>query len=271
MKDLFKTVKMISDNKSIIVNWPSLGDASENFGDKLTPFLVEQISKQATYSSMEVCNFFNKPVYKVIGSSLGNSHDDNSIVWGTGFISYKSIPKYKPRKIYAVRGPLTRNKFLKHDIDCPEVFGDPALLLPRYLDVNVPKIKEVGFVPHFREANLPILLSLKKLPFVEVISIKSSIIDFIRAIKSCKRVVTSSLHALIVCDTFEIPSLWVSLSSNVLGDGFKFHDYYSSIGYEGISARSFKNNAEFENLIQETKTHKLNIDLEKLLNSCPFL
>jgi hypothetical protein len=36
----------------------------------------------------------------------------DDIVWGTGCIDYGQIGKI-PKKIYAVRGPLTRNELLK--------------------------------------------------------------------------------------------------------------------------------------------------------------
>lgn len=63
----------------------------------------------------------------------------NTEVWGAGIISENSLLKEKPSKVYAVRGPLTRQRLIKEGIDCPEIYGDPALLIPYYYRPKVTK------------------------------------------------------------------------------------------------------------------------------------
>ena len=47
---------------------------------------------------------------------------------------------------------------------------------------------------------------------------------------SCECIISSSLHGLIIADSYCVPNKRVILTNRVSGDGFKFHDYYSSFG-----------------------------------------
>lgn len=49
-------------------------------------------------------------------------------------------------------------------------------------------------------------------------------------IGSCEYVLSSSLHGLIISDSFGIPNLHIKVTNNMRGDGFKFEDYYSGFG-----------------------------------------
>jgi len=70
--------------------------------------------------------------YLFIGSVLIDKFvDSKTIVWGTGMLKPQKLTN-KPSKVYAVRGPKTRKILLDSGISCPEIYGDPALLLPYY-------------------------------------------------------------------------------------------------------------------------------------------
>jgi pyruvyltransferase len=66
--------------------------------------------------------------YLVIGSTIDLLCKDNTEVWGAGIIYGEQVLKIKPKKVFAVRGPLTRKVLLDNGVDCSAVFGDLALL-----------------------------------------------------------------------------------------------------------------------------------------------
>ncbi len=59
-----------------------------------------------------------------------NLKKNNAIICGTGFRRANAKVFKKPTKIIAARRPLSRNKFLKHKIECQEVYGKHNALYP---------------------------------------------------------------------------------------------------------------------------------------------
>ena len=64
------------------------------------------------------------------------------------------------------------------------------------------------------------------------IDIKAPVIEFLNQVASCDFIFSSSLHGLIAADSLGIPNKWVKFSDLVLGNGYKFKDYYSVFGLE---------------------------------------
>ena len=77
-----------------------------------------------------------------VGSILGGRGEFDATVWGSGIRSISSIRNIAIRKFYkkldirAVRGPLTREALLSCGYKCPEVYGDPAVLMPMIYSPN---------------------------------------------------------------------------------------------------------------------------------------
>lgn len=244
----------------------------KNFGDNLNVDLIKLISGEiSTIVNNSFTNPNNETIYMAIGSVLGWATKD-TIIWGTGKMSTTDATmfKEKPKKICAVRGPLTREEIIKRGFECPAIFGDPALLMPYFYRPEITVEHEIGFIPHhIDKVMIPELK--KQFPEAHFIDIQSDTFDFIREVLKCKTIITSSLHGQIIADAYNTPNAWIKLSEKVLGHGFKMRDYYASVKRidqePSIWSKELKTNslqAKIEGW------NSADIDLEPLWNACPF-
>ena len=160
---------------------------------------------------------------------------------------------------------------LAQGIDCPEVYGDPALLLPHFFNPDVPKRYSMGIVPHYIDKESPFLDRYRHDPQVLILDIESSIQDFVRAVKSCEVIFSSSLHGLICADSYGIPNTWIQFSDDVVGGDFKFRDYRLSIGANEPTALRIGENTDLRLDVDKAEYRQLQIDLRKLILACPFM
>jgi pyruvyltransferase len=106
---------------------------------------------------------------------------------------------------------------------------------------------------------------------VRIIDVASGITEFVRAVKSCEVLVSSSLHGLICADAYGVPNAWIQLSDQVIGGDFKFQDYRLSIGEHEPAAIRPDLGMALCRVTNKAALHPLRIDLRKLLLACPFL
>jgi pyruvyltransferase len=105
-----------------------LGPRVNNFGDLLGPLIAEGVRAQLGLSHRQ-------PVRSTrlftVGSVIHYAVDGD-VIWGSGVNGHWLSAEYhKQLDIRALRGPLSRRFLLKRGVvDVPEVYGDPALLLP---------------------------------------------------------------------------------------------------------------------------------------------
>lgn len=158
-------------------------------------------------------------------------------VWGTGFMRYcegeNASFKFPHIRFLSLRGNLTKQKvekILGKEIDVP--LGDGGLLAERWIGRDIEKKYRVGIIPHFKEQESPVLPELRNTYSDSIIiNLRDDPKEVVRQIASCEMVLSSSLHGLIVSDSFHIPNLHIKLynyGEKMYGDGFKFEDYYSS-------------------------------------------
>ena len=264
------TVKIITSREEQIIAFWWTG-RENNWGDALNPILIQNMTGKKPILSTEVFNIKKNNVYSIIGSILDMPAEKNLVIWGSGFRSDNSQFKVKPKKICAVRGPKTRELILKQGIDCPEVYGDPAILYPYLYKPKVKKKYKLGVIPHYVDQNSPLLNIFKDDPTILIIDILSGIKKVVDEICSCERIASSSLHGIIAADAYGVPSIWIEFSNKVDGNGFKFYDYFESVGRKGECPLRIKVNTTIQEVIDHYRDYKVEINVEKLVNACPFL
>ena len=237
-----------------------------NWGDALSPVLVGLLSGKPVVHLEGI----HHDRYLVIGSILGGANEFAE-VWGSGFIRESEQLLGRPRAVHAVRGPLSCALLLKQGVACPEIYGDPALLLPRFFNPQVARRYAVGIIPHYIDKGHLWLEKQRRDPQVLILDIESGIQEFVRAVKSCSVILSSSLHGLICADAYGVPSVWVQFSNNVVGGSFKFRDYRLSIGAEEPRELRIDEGTPLMSLVAQANHQELRIDLRKLMLACPFL
>lgn len=206
-----------------------------NMGDMLNSYICEKLFHiKVRNSSTNLCecvfigsimddflgerNFFQKHIYPVK-------------VWGTGFINESENDMFFRRiEVFATRGKKTLERLKKA---CnvkiySEILGDPGILSSELLP-RTQKKYDIGIVPHYVDKeNLP-KINLKERSY-KIIDVNDDPLECVRNISQCRTILSSSLHGLIIADSFHIPNKRVIISRE-LGN-YKFEDYYSSYDIE---------------------------------------
>lgn len=227
--------------QAIIVNawiddhtWKDLNH--RNWGDDINYYFIKTITGRPVVSiyNFRFARRFKFKNYLCIGSLLGmpGYTNKNTIVWGAG--SFGELKGVIPKHICSVRGKLTRNILSEKGIECPDIYGDPALLLPKYYRPPTTSRQHfiLGIIPHVEDLNHPVVEEIRKehseILIIDLAHYKKWT-DVIDQICSCNMILSSSLHGLIVSDAYGIANCWIELSGNILGGYFKFYDYASSV------------------------------------------
>ena len=271
--------------KVIIVNgyihqfWGKI--CNNNIGDDLNIVLLNKLSgkKVLVYRSFY---HFLRPIDNLmaIGSDIEWMGDKKTTVWGAGMLEscedqQRSSSHFNIGRVCAVRGKKTREHVLNAGIACPEVYGDPALLMPLIYRPSVQKVKgRVGIIPHYVDMNNNnVKRLLKELGnngvLIPVRGYKTwqEVIDLIC---SCEFIISSSLHGLILSDAYGVANQWVKFSDLLVGGTFKFEDYYSVAGKD-IHPVDVNDETGIIDLLEcKTRYQVYRFDPLPLLKACPF-
>lgn len=237
-------------------------DAPLNIGDTLTPVVFEYIKNKYSLAEKKLKQTTH---LNMIGSIIAFKKYD-AVIWGSGILNedferkIKFNAKHVKYDIRAVRGPLTRDILIRCGYECPNVFGDPAILMPLiYKPNDIIKKYKISIIRHYKD-NTEIPYGLH-----EISVVTSDYKYFIDEVCASELVISSSLHGLIIAESYGVPTIWY----NPQGRGtFKYKDWYLSIGV--------KDPAVINNLSEIGKKRNVGLDcnisqlVEPLMNSFPF-
>ncbi len=253
------------------------GKSKENYGDLLGKYLVEKIAKKkAVWVKPSVFSFYNlfNPIYVTIGSILTNVNE-NCIVWGSGIIAKEYT--IKKAKFMAVRGPQTRKHLVDQGFDVPKVYGDPALLLPRYYNPSITKEYKIGIIPHYKDFKKVSEWYKNDDSILLIDLMTNNIEDTTNQFLKCESIVSSSLHGVIVAHAYNIPAVWQKFSDKVFGDDIKYQDYFESIKIQPYQSITIDSKMSLETLNQAfvgkeslPKANVVNELCDGLMKVCPF-
>lgn len=235
-------------------------DGTLNFGDYLSVVVVDHLLRHFGYTLADEVPSQRRMF--AIGSVLHYARNGD-VIWGSGVNGRPGQDDLNRRvqhlDVRAVRGPRTREILQRRGIAVPEVFGDPALLLPQLFPnrFRATAKRPWVFVPNLHD------LSLVDRTADTVVSPLGSWNRRIDAILEAELVLASSLHGIIVAEAFGVPARYVRLSSGE--SEFKYRDYYEGSGRFDV---------EFASSIDEGRemggAARLNFDHHALMGAFPI-
>jgi pyruvyltransferase len=246
-----------SDNKAIRLKY---FQKFPNVGDVFSRVVAEH------YFSKNIIPLRPAPVSEtnlILLGSILHWADSQSVICGAGFMFSDAQLVVPPKTIVCVRGPLTAALLQKQGITPPNRFADPGVLAPLLFKKQFKEKHKIGIIPHYRDAGSVWIKHCKNQGF-QIIDVFAPPEKFFRKIQQCEVILSSSLHGLIFAHAFGKPAVWIEISDRVAGNGFKFFDYYQSVGIQPENVNRVRINDSSDPLeISKTATfadHKLLIE-----------
>jgi pyruvyltransferase len=184
-----------------------------NFGDVLAKVLIDRLTRHTARWAPP-----SEAKLAVIGSIATMLPADwHGIALGIGYARPAEALRFA--RVLALRGVLSQQQY-GQPVD---VLGDPGLLVPQILPPVKPEY-DLVVVPHWQDLGLA-----KRYPGRKLVSVRQAPLEVVDQIRRARRVVSSSLHCIIVADAYGIERRWETFDK-VQGSGFKFRDHATVVG-----------------------------------------
>lgn len=168
-----------------------------------------------------------------VGSIIGSGEFDTT-VWGSGIHRMNNIKRlaeqrdFRKYDIRAVRGPVTRWFLTQNGYACPEIYGDPAVIMKEiYRPNSFEKKYDISYIQHIdRKKDV-------ENKDIHLIDIRTTDYKrFIEEICSSKRIISSSLHGIILAETYGVPAVF--FNDDMDREIVKYYDWYWATGRRDV-------------------------------------
>ncbi len=230
-----------------------------NVGDELSKVIVQKLNP--SIKSVYECEYEHQ--FIAVGSFASRAVRGD-VIWGSGLHDGTETTDFSGVNITLVRGPLTAEILRRTSDDVPTVYGDPALLMPKFYSPPTTKRHKYGIV-----AQVHHVYQLQQ--FVDDLDSDDYLFlsphlhyeEFIEKLVSCERVISTSLHGLILADAYQVPNSYFFFRPIPEGE-FKFRDYFAS------QDREFRHITVLKEAIEECHVGR-KINPDTILHTFPVL
>lgn len=152
-------------------------------------------------------------------------------IWGCGYWGDKhfAISLLDECTVHLVRGPLTRDQL---GLPSQIPVGDPALLMKEFFPLEKRSEGGVVYVPHFNSRESLPSTTLRRLRadfFLDIACTRKEFWERVQKIVDANFVLTSSLHAAIVAQSYGRPWALVLPRGAKLDKPMKWQDWFASL------------------------------------------
>lgn len=248
---LLKRIKSTLPPGSIPLAWAASSKKFPyaNFGDALSAVMVASLAGRVVRHA----TFDSKAERLVAVGTIGHAVSNGTLhMWGTGLDAQRSPgspdatayrrPAGTEFHVHAVRGPKTGDVLRGQGIAVPEIYGDPVYLLPRLWPMDdVAKTHEIGVIVHLtelasqdpaatvldvmtrygippeRSGDIRIINTITER---DVPSLKAKVAEIV----SCRHILSTSLHGLVIAESYGIPCAWFATYGQGEGRELKLDD-----------------------------------------------
>jgi glycosyltransferase involved in cell wall biosynthesis len=227
-----------------------------NAGDTASQVVVSHLTDARL--DVVASGALNQPNLIALGSILHWS-DERSVIWGTGILSDENPVRTLPDRVFAVRGPLSRQRLIEAGGACPQVYGDPGILISDLHRRRNGTKEKLGIIPHYMDRDEAFVADALQFG-AHLIDVGQPLEDYLDALCECECILSSSLHGVIFAHSYGIPAAWVQLSEKVVGGGLKFRDYYASVGFNDADIPRLSGSDSIAHAVQSASLPREEID-----------
>lgn len=239
----------------------------KNVGDRIAPDLLAALFGLRTkhYGADDAPHLI--ATGSLVAAATRQSH-----LWGTGLMFMQDgVGHAAAKNIHALRGKLTFAALRQAGLAVTDVpLGDPAYLIcDSALHRRMPKKYRLGLVAHYVDRRNPRVQRLLADDGVADLNVHDDPDAFLTRMAECETVASSSLHGLIFAEALGIPNVWLELSDQVAGGGFKFHDWFSTTARPQVLPFSPHESDAAGEYIKRAELHDCQIDTPALVAAFP--